>query len=368
MFQLEDVTRDTLEDFILLEALPEAPSEINRFMNISTHFSNLLSSNVAEEPHACEECINKLKIFMNNSFKGAEEEYRDYKHFLNQLKMESFKQNIKDLKKQLKDLLFEEETLKLELNMLKEKEEEINSKVEEQIKINEEFTKIKLKYSKKSSKYINYSHTLEEEIIGLKNQISYNRDRKNQIDKRNIFEATFRIWHDHDYGTINGFRLGYIPSSPVEWTEVNTAWGQISLLLFSIANKLDFQFKNLRLVPNGNNSYIEMEGAKKEILPLFGSGNFRYRWDSQFDKGMVAFLDCLGQLKKSKKGEYLAPFPYTVYEGRLREDSSGISHSIKIQFNSAEHWTKSLKFLLTNLKWALVSLSYLNRKPEKCFE
>lgn len=36
--------------------------------------------------------------------------------------------------------------------------------------------------------------------------------------------------------------------------------------------------------------------------------------------------------------------------------------SIKIQFNNEETWTKSLKYLLTNLKWLL---TWVSKQPDE---
>jgi beclin 1 len=41
--------------------------------------------------------------------------------------------------------------------------------------------------------------------------------------------------HDGCFGTISGFRLGRTPEHPVEWDEINAAWGQAVLLLFTMA-------------------------------------------------------------------------------------------------------------------------------------
>ena len=39
--------------------------------------------------------------------------------------------------------------------------------------------------------------------------------------------------------------------SQVEWSEINSAWGQTLLLLYSIAKKMKFEFKDYKLVPQG---------------------------------------------------------------------------------------------------------------------
>jgi beclin 1 len=51
-----------------------------------------------------------------------------------------------------------------------------------------------------------------------------------------------RIWHDGPFGTISGFRLGRTPECPVEWDEINAAWGQAVLLLHTMAQQCKLNF------------------------------------------------------------------------------------------------------------------------------
>lgn len=65
---------------------------------------------------------------------------------------------------------------------------------------------------------------LEAEMHCLKSQ----RDR---LSKINVLNTAFHIWKQGSFGTINGFRLGQLPHSQVEWSEINAAWGQVALLI-----------------------------------------------------------------------------------------------------------------------------------------
>jgi beclin len=73
-----------------------------------------------------------------------------------------------------------------------------------------------------------------------------------------VYNDAFCIGHDGVFGTINGLRLGRVPgvqvrrpvvllwesinTEQVEWAEINAAWGQTLLLLYTIARKLDYTF------------------------------------------------------------------------------------------------------------------------------
>jgi hypothetical protein len=80
-----------------------------------------------------------------------------------------------------------------------------------------------------------------------------------KLKKTNVFNATFHIWHKGHFGTINNFCLGRLPSAPIDWSEINAAWGQTALLLSALARKINLTFERYRLVPYGNHSYIEVQ-------------------------------------------------------------------------------------------------------------
>eukprot|EP01116_Phalansterium_solitarium_P004222 TRINITY_DN15155_c0_g1_i1.p1 TRINITY_DN15155_c0_g1~~TRINITY_DN15155_c0_g1_i1.p1 ORF type:complete len:631 (+),score=232.81 TRINITY_DN15155_c0_g1_i1:200-2092(+) len=166
----------------------------------------------------------------------------------------------------------------------------------------------------------------------------------------NILNDVFHIWHDGHFGTINNFRLGRLPQQPVDWNEINAAWGQTTLLMHTIARRLNFTFSTYRLLPMGSMSKLERlsDGAQYE---LYGSSDIslgRLFWYRRFDNGMVAFLACLkeiGDYAESQDPKFQLPY-------RIDKDKIG-DMSIKIQFNNEETWTRALKFLLTNLKFVV---------------
>lgn len=71
----------------------------------------------------------------------------------------------------------------------------------------------------------------------------YTQMQLDKLKRTNVFNATFHIWHSGQFGTINNFRLGRWPSVPVEWNEINAAWGQTVLLLHALANKMGLKFQ-----------------------------------------------------------------------------------------------------------------------------
>lgn len=95
-----------------------------------------------------------------------------------------------------------------------------------------------------------YEHRLSEvkmQQLCLDNELKYAHNELEKLKKTNVFNAVFHIWHEGHFGTINGFRLGRLPTFNVEWEEVNAAWGQTALLLYSLANVNGFVFQRYKV-------------------------------------------------------------------------------------------------------------------------
>lgn len=149
----------------------------------------------------------------------------------------------KEATEELLKLQQEEEALDKELEALNGEMKDLDTQEEE--------------FWEKSNEYqINLQHFQNErDSINLK----YDHDVKQyeRLQKTVVYNDAFCISHDGPFGTINGFRLGRLSSHQVEWSEINAAWGQTLLLLYTVASKLKFQFKMYRLVPMGSFSRIE---------------------------------------------------------------------------------------------------------------
>ncbi|KAI8850610.1 Atg6/Beclin [Chytridium lagenaria] len=186
--------------------------------------------------------------------------------------------------------------------------------------------------------------TYENERDSITLKFDYATVQLEKLKKTNVYNDTFRIWHDGPFGTINGFRMGRLPNIPVDWTEINAALGQSLLLLDTLANKLGFTFKTYPF------SRIEKVDGDKTTYELYGTGDLAgiLFWNRRFDNALVAFLNCLQQLgdyAEQKDPKFRLPY-------RMTKDKIGDT-TIRFQFNQDEQWTKALKYTLINLKWLL---------------
>jgi hypothetical protein len=60
-------------------------------------------------------------------------------------------------------------------------------------------------------------------------------------------------------------RLGRLPSVPVEWNEINAAWGQTALLLSCLAKKVGMEFQ---VIQGGEIRVLLGRGFESETVAL----------------------------------------------------------------------------------------------------
>lgn len=215
------------------------------------------------------------------------------------------------------------------------------------------------------------------------------------LQRSNVYNDTFCISHDGTFATINGLRLGRLSSRPVDWPEINAAWGHALLLLVTVADKLNYRFENYEPLPMGSTSRIirydqssptssRLGGGpggggagganaqrisapppapKKHVLELYSSGDmplgltFMHR---RFDNAMVAFLELVRQLgafvhqQTLAEGIHTLSLPYRI-EGDKIDDVS-----IKLGIAQDDGWTKACKLTLTCCKFLLAHASNVN--------
>ena len=266
--------------------------------------------------------------------------------------LEALRREEQELKLQL--LSSEEKRKQYSEELAKEKEREVGLKREEE------------EYWRDFNEHQRQMLQFADDQLSVTYQLQYYTEQLERLKKTNIINATFHIWHNGYFGTINGLRLGRLQTVPVDWSEINAAWGQTIFLLNTLAHMSGVTFERYRLVPYGNQSIIEVLDGKKKVLPLHYTSGIRLFQEAKFDSAMVAFLDCLQQFKvhieKSSKGEFV--LPYKIDKDRIGDDNGNFS--IKINLNSMENWTKALKYVLTDLRWALtwVSAGVMNRTAD----
>lgn len=230
--------------------------------------------------------------------------------------------------------------------------------------------------------------------------LAHDTQQLHLLQRTNVHNDTFSISHDGIFGTINGLRLGRQTSHPVDWPEINAAWGHALLLLSTAARSVGYKFRGYELAPMGSTSSIIQiaSNGKKRKLELWtqaGAGDmilgltFMHR---KFDAAMVAFLDCLKQLgdfvevqsrnmvdqqltrvgsrdgspavagtERQRRREKGLQLPYLI-EG----DKIG-GFSIRLGVAQDDGWSSACKYVLTCCKYLLAHVSNaglgLGREP-----
>jgi beclin 1 len=201
-----------------------------------------------------------------------------------------------------------------------------------------------------------------------------------KLQRSNVYNDTFCISHDGTFATINGLRLGRLSSKPVDWPEINAAWGHALLLLVTVADKLGYRFdgfepqpmgstsKIIRLDPvspsssrlgGGNQRNAPPPAPKKHVLELYSSGDmllgltFMHR---KFDNAMTAFLELVRQLGVHVQQETAASGNPLSLPYKIDGDKIG-DVSIKLGIAQDDGWTKACKLTLTCCKFLLAHAS-----------
>ncbi|XP_051522930.1 beclin-1 [Myxocyprinus asiaticus] len=333
---------------------------LSRRLKVTSDLFDIISGQTDVDHPLCEECTDTLLDHLDTQLNITENECQNYKNCLELLSQLPEEEEV-SLLNELQQLKHEEESLIQEMESIEVQREAVAKDLVEGRSHSEQLNTEELQYQKEYCEFKRQQLELDDDIKSVDNQMRYCQIQLDRLKKTNVFNTTFHIWHSGQFGTINNFRLGRLPSVPVEWNEINAAWGQTVLLLHALAKKMGLRFQRYRLVPYGNHSYLESLTDKSKELPLYCSGGLRFFWDNKFDHAMVAFLDCVQQFKEEvEKGDtgFCLPYRMDVDKGKIEDTGgSGGSYSIKTQFNSEEQWTKALKFMLTNLKWGLAWVS-----------
>jgi beclin 1 len=283
-----------------------------------------------------------------------------------------------DAMEELKKLESEKDALDQEMLALEEETRQLDKEEEEFWRDRNEFTTKMAEFQ------------LERDSINTK----YNNDSQllQKLQRSNVYNDTFCISHDGSFATINGLRLGRLSNKPVDWPEINAAWGHALLLLVTVADKLDYKFQGYDPQPMGSTSkIIRFDAAsptssrigprggtssaqappppKKNVLELYSSGDmplgltFMHR---KFDNAMVAFLELVRQLgghvhrQTEPTGRPLS-LPYKIDGDKIGETS------IKLGIAQDDGWTKACKLTLTCCKFLLAhasNVSTSSRDPD----
>lgn len=366
-------------------------------MEQAVRLFEILSARSDIDHPVCTECTDLIVQGLQKRLGSTSRERDAYAQFLREVTNDvPTEEECQRAEKDLAELKKREETAFAELEDLEREkdrlEDEIASLDEEARQLNSEeeaFWRSRNAFTARLSAF-------QQDRDSLNQQYDHDCRQVERLQRTNVYNDAFNVGHDGLFGTINGLRLGRLQSSPVEWQEVNAAWGQTTLLLATVAEKLGFTFRGYRLNPMGSTTSIDkLDYSQQHITPsndiehpvkpqvttltLYYSGDilatipFLHR---RFDSAMVAFLECLRQLgdfvEHGPQSSTTAPpttgtgaapqgmkLPYAIRKDRIGpHEPKSPDASIKLGgFAHDEQWTRACKYTLTCCKFLLAHAS-----------
>ncbi|KAI4183387.1 MAG: hypothetical protein L6R41_005417 [Letrouitia leprolyta] len=321
---------------------PDAePPKLSQQIESTTRLFEILSARSDIDHPICTECTDLLLSQLQSRLSSATKERDAYISFLKSIKtsiptpsqLQKAQKSLAEARtveaKAFADLLaLEKEKADLDAEIAALEAESRDLDAEEQ-----DFWRSRNAFALTLSEFQN-------ERDALNAAYDHDAQRLERLQRTNVYNDCFCISHDGYFGTINGLRLGRLPPPQnVEWAEINAALGTAALLLVTVAEKLEFEFKGYRIKPLGSTSHIERfelpppssstaatpplqssstatitpaptnppspthsssQRPKTQTLDLFssgdlplGAGRFLHR---RLDAGMIAFLECIRQL------------------------------------------------------------------------
>jgi beclin len=366
----------------------------------------ILSSHSDIDHPICTECTSLLLQSFTARLASASKERDAYASFLKQLQQNAATLTDEDESKadnELADLQRQDEEAYSELLELEAEKAALEAELAE---LEEESHRLDIEeeaFWASRNAFDSELHNLNTELANLQQRYDHDKQQLEKLQRTNVYNDTFCIGHDGYFGTINGLRLGKLTNQNVEWAEINAAWGQTVLLLATVAERLSFTFQRYRLVPLGSRSRIEkLEAAQTagssqsstssqkaradvKVLPLHSSGEMaitRMLSSGDYDRALVAFLDCLNQVGEfvQRSSHPSNPTPDTRPQlGRAPSSKMTVQSAVnrvlpyKIQgdkindvsiklgagFQQDDNYTKACKYALTCCKFLLAHVSNL---------
>lgn len=192
---------------------------------------------------------------------------------------------------------------------------------------------------------------LQDDLRSIQDDLDRSYNSFDKLLQINVLNDAFYVWYAGPYGTINNFRLGNTSIKPIESNELNAGLGEASLAIYIIASRCGIDLKNYCIIPMGSfPKIVKVEDRTKTVYPLYiDQGSFSFFPKRNFNLALTGFLHCLNEI-----GDFVASYDPTMgmpYKINIQELKIGdISFTYGVD---DEIWTRSLKFVLSNIKWII---------------
>jgi beclin len=312
----------------------------------------------------CSSCSDEVRKELDNKLSELEQDKQAYSSAIDQLSRQqpSPQLSAEQLQKEEDDMAQKEAML---MQKLKDLQQERLALDFESTQLDDQQTALTAFEAQYWNDYQDFQlslNALTAERRLLESSISHQQSLLSALQRTNVYDDAFHIYFDGHFGTINGFRLGRLPSQPVDWSETNAALGQLLLLLHTIARLTSFSFTKYRLHPMGSFSRISKHDDPSTLYELYGSSDSwgpKLFWGRRFETALLGLLFCIKELGEYAAGKEKGGF---AYKYPIKNDMVG-DVSVKVQFHGDGKWTKALKYMVIDVKYLLVWCSkYVQRE------
>ena len=147
-------------------------------------------------------------------------------------------------------------------------------------------------------------------------------------------------------------------SSKVPWSEINSALGQLALLLSILSENFDIPLR-YHVVPNGSTSKMGIPTSRGSATyyHLFSDDSFQFFGRRQFHTALACLLATVVDIAhyvQSKDPTIVLPHPMDVKGSSTTTISGGTVGGLALTFHNGVEWTRAMKYLLTNVKHLLL--------------
>ncbi|KAH7860060.1 hypothetical protein Vadar_008659 [Vaccinium darrowii] len=314
---------------------------------------DIATTQMQVEQPLCLECMRVLSDKLDEEVEDVDRDIKAYEACLHFLEGEAsnFLSEAEFFKEKLK-IDEEERNLEAAIKETEKQYEKVTSELKELELKSIRFKELEERYWHKFNNFQFQLISHQEDGDAILAKIEVSQAHLELLGQTNVLYDAFPISYGGQFGTICNFRLGRLPKIPVEWDEINAAWGQACLLLHTMAQyfwpKFSYQIK---VLPMG--SYPRIMDSNNNAYELYGPVNLL--WSTRYGEAMTLFLTCLKEFAEfanfeDKENniplEKWFKLPYKIVNNRVR------NYSITC-FDEQENWIKALKYTLCNLKWAL---------------
>lgn len=349
--------------------------EANRMLKL---FEILSARSDIDHP-VCVECTDILVDGLRKRLESASRERNTYVRFLKKLEVENpTDDELRTQEDALARAKEQEEAALKELIALENEKARLDDEILELEEESRHMDAEEEKFWRERNTFASQLADFQNERDSINSKYDHDARLLQSLQRTNVYNDTFLISHDGTFATINGLRLGRLHNTPVDWPEINAAWGHALLLVATVADKLQYRFDGYEPQPMGSTSRIirfeppspsasrvgsgPPQAPKKKVLELYSSGDmplgltFMHR---KLDAAMVAYLELVRQLgtfmvrTTTANGKPLT-LPYVIEGDRI----NGIS--IKLGIAQDDAWTKACKFVLTCCKFLLAHASNIS--------